>query len=76
MHRIAALLAVAVLAGCAGRNAPDAGPEPVPVVLDAPSEPQSAARPEPGRRTRPTDTLDSPIEVEIAAELERAAEGV
>lgn len=76
MHRIAALLGAAVLAGCAGRSAPDAGPEPLPSVLDAPSEPQSVARPEPGRRTRPADTLDSPIEVEIAAELETAADSV
>jgi membrane-bound lytic murein transglycosylase D len=75
MHRITALLAAAVLAGCAGQRAPASGPEPVPATLDAPSDPQARSSSD---RARPssTDSLDSPIEAEIAAELETAADSV
>ena len=74
MHRIAALLAAAVLAGCAGRTAPASGPEPLPEVLDTPSERQNSPYTSSDRRPAGTDTLDSPIEAEIAAELETAAD--
>ncbi|HEU4830026.1 MAG TPA: LysM peptidoglycan-binding domain-containing protein [Gemmatimonadales bacterium] len=74
MHRFAAILAVALLAGCAGRSAPGSGPEPLPAVLDSPSDPQSVT--EASGRNHATDSLGSPIEAEIAAELETAADSV
>ena len=75
MHRLAAILAAAVLAGCAGRSGPASGPEPLPAILETPSDQQPGART--GTSTiEAVDSLGSPIEAEIAAELETAADSV
>ena len=75
MHRLAAILAAAVLAGCAGRSGPASGPEPLPAVLETPSDQQPGARTGTST-TESVDSLGSPIEAEIAAELETAADSV
>ena len=74
MHRLAALLAAAALAGCAGRRGPATAPEPLPAVLDDRSDQQADART--GSGNAAVDSLGSPIEAEIAAELETAADSV
>ena len=74
MHRLAALLAAAALAGCAGRSGPATAPEPLPAVLDDHSDQQADARTASGNSA--VDSLGSPIEAEIAAELETAADSV
>ena len=73
MHRLAAILAAAALAGCAGRSGPASAPEPLPSVLDTPADQQRTDRSQ-DRGT--SDSLGSPIEAEIAAELETAADSV
>ena len=75
MHRLAAILAAAVLAGCAGRSGPASGPEPLPAILETPSDQQPGARTGTST-TESVDSLGSPIEAEIAAELETAADSV
>lgn len=72
MHRLAAILAAAVLAGCAGRSGPASGPDPLPAVLETSSDQSGTTSP----GARNTDSLGSPIEAEIAAELETAADSV
>ena len=74
MHRLAALLAAAALAGCAGRSGPATAPEPLPAVLDDHSDQQADART--ASDNSAVDSLGSPIEAEIAAELETAADSV
>lgn len=77
MNRSAALLAMALLAGCAGRSIQGPTPDEEPAVAASPAD--AVASNHSAAAAVPDDsaaTTDSPIDAEIAAELETAADSV